>query len=74
MGNLPIILVPAMCKERSSPFGAPEVCEKYGLAYASLSMAVRNFSLSKFQFTFRYLELGYVDSKRILIVSMTLLC
>uniref|UniRef100_A0A7C9EB02 Auxin efflux carrier family protein n=1 Tax=Opuntia streptacantha TaxID=393608 RepID=A0A7C9EB02_OPUST len=40
MGNLPIILVPAMCKERSSPFGAPEVCEKYGLAYASLSMAI----------------------------------
>lgn len=40
MGNLPIILVPAMCKERGSPFGAPEVCEKYGLAYASLSMAL----------------------------------
>ncbi|KAJ8438386.1 hypothetical protein Cgig2_006304 [Carnegiea gigantea] len=40
MGNLPIILVPAMCKERGSPFGATEVCEKYGLAYASLSMAL----------------------------------
>ncbi|KAJ8438382.1 hypothetical protein Cgig2_006300 [Carnegiea gigantea] len=40
LGNLPIILVPAMCKERGSPFGAPEVCEKYGLAYASLSLAI----------------------------------
>lgn len=40
LGNLPIILVPAMCKERGSPFGDPQVCEKYGLAYASLSLAI----------------------------------
>jgi len=58
MGNLPVILLPAMCKEKGNPFGAPEVCEKYGLAYASFSMAVCNFSLSKSQFTFRYLQLG----------------
>uniref|UniRef100_A0A803MHR7 PIN-like protein n=1 Tax=Chenopodium quinoa TaxID=63459 RepID=A0A803MHR7_CHEQI len=29
-----------MCKEKGSPFGAPDVCERYGLAYASLSMAI----------------------------------
>ncbi|KAL2907153.1 Protein PIN-LIKES 3 [Bienertia sinuspersici] len=39
LGNLPYIILPAMCKEKGSPFGAPDVCERYGLAYASLSMA-----------------------------------
>ncbi|KNA10002.1 hypothetical protein SOVF_148290 [Spinacia oleracea] len=29
-----------MCKEKGSPFGAADVCERYGLAYASLSMAI----------------------------------
>ncbi|XP_050228566.1 protein PIN-LIKES 3-like [Mercurialis annua] len=40
MGNLPLIIVPALCKETGSPFGAPQVCQAYGLAYASLSMAI----------------------------------
>ncbi|XP_021759392.1 protein PIN-LIKES 3-like [Chenopodium quinoa] len=40
MGNLPIILIPAMCKEKGSPFGATDVCETYALSYASLSMAI----------------------------------
>ncbi|KAK4790228.1 hypothetical protein SAY86_017532 [Trapa natans] len=40
MGNLPIIIVPAVCKEKASPFGDPDVCHGYGMAYASLSMAV----------------------------------
>ncbi|KAL5563815.1 hypothetical protein UlMin_033562 [Ulmus minor] len=30
----------ALCKEKGSPFGDPDVCHTYGLAYASLSMAV----------------------------------
>ncbi|XP_056695269.1 protein PIN-LIKES 3 [Spinacia oleracea] len=40
LGNMPIIILPAMCKEKGSPFGAADVCERYGLAYASLSMAI----------------------------------
>uniref|UniRef100_A0A803MHR6 Uncharacterized protein n=1 Tax=Chenopodium quinoa TaxID=63459 RepID=A0A803MHR6_CHEQI len=40
LGNMPIIILPAMCKEKGSPFGAPDDCERYGLAYASLSMAI----------------------------------
>ncbi|CAB4278824.1 unnamed protein product [Prunus armeniaca] len=39
LGNLLLIIVPAVCKEKGSPFGAPDVCRTYGLAYASLSMA-----------------------------------
>ncbi|XP_048503613.1 protein PIN-LIKES 3 isoform X2 [Beta vulgaris subsp. vulgaris] len=40
LGNLPIIILPAICKEKGSPFGEPNICERYGLAYASLSMAI----------------------------------
>ncbi|KAF7809540.1 protein PIN-LIKES 3-like [Senna tora] len=40
LGNLPIIIIPAICKEKGSPFGDPDVCHKYGMAYSSLSMAI----------------------------------
>ncbi|MED6143498.1 hypothetical protein PIB30_006759 [Stylosanthes scabra] len=40
LGNLPIIIIPAICKDKGSPFGDPDVCYKYGMAYASLSMAI----------------------------------
>lgn len=43
LGNLVYIIVLAVCKESSSPFGAADVCYKNGLAYASLSMAVCYF-------------------------------
>ncbi|CAK7357568.1 unnamed protein product [Dovyalis caffra] len=40
LGNLLLIIVPAVCKESNSPFGDSAVCSTYGMAYASLSMAV----------------------------------
>lgn len=40
MGNLLLIIVPAVCQESNSPFGDASVCSSYGKAYASLSMAV----------------------------------
>ncbi|XP_062098733.1 protein PIN-LIKES 3-like isoform X2 [Humulus lupulus] len=40
LGNLPLIIVPALCKEKGSPFGDPDVCYTYGMAYVSLSMAL----------------------------------
>ncbi|CAL0314252.1 unnamed protein product [Lupinus luteus] len=40
LGNLPIIILPAICKDKGSPFGDPDVCHKYGMGYASLSMAI----------------------------------
>eukprot|EP01018_Ginkgo_biloba_P028880 Gb_20670 [translate_table: standard] len=40
LGNLIIIIVPALCQERGSPFGEPSVCNAYGIAYASFSMAL----------------------------------
>lgn len=40
LGNLPIIIVPALCKQSGNPFGDVNVCSKNALAYASLSMAL----------------------------------
>ncbi|XP_020203338.1 protein PIN-LIKES 3 [Cajanus cajan] len=40
LGNLLIIIIPAICEESGSPFGDSDVCYKYGMAYASLSMAI----------------------------------
>lgn len=47
LGNLPIIIIPAICQDKGSPFGDPDVCYQYGMAYASLSMAVCNFISTK---------------------------
>ncbi|KAK8460053.1 hypothetical protein SEVIR_2G266232v4 [Setaria viridis] len=40
VGNIFLIIVPALCKEKGSPFGAPDACQTYGLAYSSLSLAI----------------------------------
>ncbi|KAK1400283.1 Auxin efflux carrier [Heracleum sosnowskyi] len=40
LGNILIIIVPAVCKEKGSPFGDPSVCSTYGMAYTSLSLAL----------------------------------
>ncbi|KAK2445263.1 hypothetical protein P8452_23118 [Trifolium repens] len=40
LGNLPLIIVPAVCKQRGNPFGDVDSCHRKGLAYASLSMAM----------------------------------
>ncbi|KAL2340606.1 hypothetical protein Fmac_008546 [Flemingia macrophylla] len=38
LASLPLIVVPAICKEQNNPFGDEAVCHTKGLAYASLSM------------------------------------
>ncbi|CAI0555351.1 unnamed protein product [Linum tenue] len=40
LGNMPLIIIPAVCKERGSPFGDVDACYEHGLAYGSLSMAI----------------------------------
>ncbi|PWA58437.1 auxin efflux carrier family protein [Artemisia annua] len=39
MGSMLLILLPAVCKETASPFGDPNICHEYSIAYASLSSA-----------------------------------
>lgn len=43
LGNLLLIIVPAICKEEGSPFGDSQVCSSTGLSYASFSMALGGF-------------------------------
>ncbi|KAH9305691.1 hypothetical protein KI387_010095, partial [Taxus chinensis] len=40
LGNLLLIIVPALCEQNGSPFGDVNVCMNYGMAYASFSMAI----------------------------------
>ncbi|GMH14935.1 hypothetical protein Nepgr_016776 [Nepenthes gracilis] len=43
LGNLVVIIVPAMCLQEGSPFGNQDVCRLVGLSYASFSMALGGF-------------------------------
>ncbi|CAJ2665042.1 unnamed protein product [Trifolium pratense] len=40
LGSLPLVIVPAICKGRSHPFGYVDSCYHKGLAFTSLTMAV----------------------------------
>ncbi|KAF2593397.1 hypothetical protein F2Q70_00044506 [Brassica cretica] len=40
LGNMPLIVIPAVCKDKGGPFGDPENCNKYGMGYVALSMAM----------------------------------
>ncbi|XP_068476887.1 protein PIN-LIKES 3-like isoform X4 [Phaseolus vulgaris] len=48
LGNMPLIIIPAVCKDSGTPFGAVDVCNKKGMAYASLSMAISNIYIWTF--------------------------
>ncbi|KAI4325742.1 hypothetical protein MLD38_031115 [Melastoma candidum] len=43
LGNLPIIIIPAVCADEGSPFGDRATCKSAGIAYASFSMALGSF-------------------------------
>ncbi|GAB2282906.1 hypothetical protein Dimus_017441 [Dionaea muscipula] len=45
LGNLVLIIVPAICREEGSPFGDRDICHSTGLSYASFSMALGGFYL-----------------------------
>ncbi|KAM0946810.1 putative membrane transport protein [Dioscorea sansibarensis] len=40
LGNLMLILIPAICAEDGNPFGKIDVCRENGITYVSLSMAL----------------------------------
>ncbi|KAH6797026.1 Auxin efflux carrier family protein [Perilla frutescens var. hirtella] len=43
LGNIMVVLIPAMCEEDGNPFGDKARCRSIGLSYASLSMALGCF-------------------------------
>ncbi|KAH9802338.1 protein PIN-LIKES 1 [Citrus sinensis] len=40
LGNMLFIIIPAICKERGSPFGDADACYRQGMVYSALSMAI----------------------------------
>ncbi|KAJ0256525.1 Protein PIN-LIKES 3 [Hirschfeldia incana] len=40
LGNMPLIIIPAVCKDKEGPFGDPENCHKYGMGYVAFSMSI----------------------------------
>lgn len=43
LGNLPLIIVPAVCNEVGSPFGDSSICSANSFSYVSFSMALGGF-------------------------------
>ncbi|ONK71054.1 uncharacterized protein A4U43_C04F4230 [Asparagus officinalis] len=43
LGNLMLIIIPAVCNEENNPFGDPNTCNSRALSYVSLSMALGGF-------------------------------
>uniref|UniRef100_A0A2P2PJD8 Auxin efflux carrier family protein n=1 Tax=Rhizophora mucronata TaxID=61149 RepID=A0A2P2PJD8_RHIMU len=43
LGNLLLIIIPAICNEDKNPFGDSSTCSSIGLSYASFSMALGGF-------------------------------
>ncbi|KAL2333975.1 hypothetical protein Fmac_015188 [Flemingia macrophylla] len=40
MGNLPVVIIPAICDEKGGPFGAPSDCRNRALSYSFCSLAL----------------------------------
>ncbi|XP_020206378.1 protein PIN-LIKES 7 [Cajanus cajan] len=40
MGNLPVVIIPAICDEKGGPFGAPDDCRNRALSYSFCSLAL----------------------------------
>ncbi|XP_052196415.1 protein PIN-LIKES 7-like isoform X2 [Diospyros lotus] len=53
LGNMLLIIVPAICSEDGSPFGDHKTCRSVGLSYTSFSMALGGF----FIWTYTYQQI-----------------
>ncbi|CAI9272201.1 unnamed protein product [Lactuca saligna] len=54
LGNMLLIVVPAICTEGGSPFGEHSICKSKGLSYSSFSMALA--SLYIWTYTFQLIK------------------
>ncbi|XP_022772114.1 protein PIN-LIKES 3-like isoform X4 [Durio zibethinus] len=62
MGNMLLIIIPAVCKEKGSPFGSPDACHSYGMGYVSLSMALGAIYLWSYVFNIvRIYSIGSIN-------------
>ncbi|GAU42822.1 hypothetical protein TSUD_185800, partial [Trifolium subterraneum] len=40
MGNLPVVIIPAICNQKITPFGTHDACRTRALSYSFFSLAV----------------------------------
>lgn len=50
LGNMLLIIVPAICTEGGSPFGEHSICKSKGLSYSSFSMALASIYIWTYTF------------------------
>ncbi|KAL4577798.1 hypothetical protein LXL04_013912 [Taraxacum kok-saghyz] len=50
LGNILLIIVPAICTEAGSPFGDHSICKSMGLSYSSFSLALGSFYIWTYTF------------------------
>ncbi|KAM1047489.1 hypothetical protein ACFX2C_026840 [Malus domestica] len=63
LGNLPLILVPAICNEDGNPFGNHSVCSTIGLSYVSFSMALGGFFI--WTYTYQLIRTSSITWKKL---------
>jgi hypothetical protein len=65
IGNVPLVLIAALCRDKSNPFGDSEKCSTDGTAYISFGQWVGfpHFSLDLWSFEYCYSSFKYVDYK-----------
>ncbi|PKA56561.1 hypothetical protein AXF42_Ash015334 [Apostasia shenzhenica] len=63
IGNLFLVLVPAICKEKGSPLQNLDVCRTYGMAYASLSMAIGTILQWSYTYNIVRISSNYKESQ-----------
>ncbi|KAK7386586.1 hypothetical protein VNO78_26919 [Psophocarpus tetragonolobus] len=63
LGNLPMIIIPAICKQKGSPFGEPDLCHQYGMAYAALSMAIGAVFLWSYVYNIMRISLRKIENE-----------
>ncbi|KAH0687931.1 hypothetical protein KY290_019591 [Solanum tuberosum] len=63
LGNLLLLVIPAICKEDGSPFGDHGICASVGLSYVSFSMAVGGFYI--WTYTYHLIRSSSVKFKAI---------
>ncbi|WOL18192.1 protein PIN-LIKES 7-like [Canna indica] len=51
LGNLLLIIIPAICAEEGNPFGDKNICGSTGLSYVSFSMALGGFYIWTFAYS-----------------------
>jgi len=65
IGNIPLVLIAALCRDPSNPFGDSDKCNQDGNAYISFGQWVRCIlfsSLSSYNFIFQKSESRFLRS------------